>query len=169
MAKTNTINNNQNLTELISIWKKFLEKNNNWEQLVQGTPPKQSGCGIIYELGNPLKRPNENFSIADMRKILFAESHYHPDDNYEFYFALQGSALIVVGRKEMNVTLGDVVIIPPNTAHFALPDRDFIIAVVNTPPFKSENYIVVSATNHKVKFDKKQFEALCEKNKEQSL
>ena len=50
--------------------------------------PKPTGCGPVYELKNPIERPNESFAIADMREIQVAEPHYHPET--EIYFVLEG-------------------------------------------------------------------------------
>lgn len=155
--------NRSTIDTLISAWQTFLNKNNNWEELIKDVAPKQSGCGILYELHNPLKRPNEDFAIADMRQLSFAEPHYHPEDNYEIYFVLQGKASIVIGNKKRQVASGDVIIIPPLTAHYTIPDKHFVLAAVNTPPFKPENYIVVTDTNKELRFDRKMFGELCTK------
>ena len=142
--------------KIISSWQDFL-KNNGWQELIIGIAPKNSGCGLIYELPNFLNRPNEDFAIADMRNIKFAEPHYHPTGETEIYFVLSGTALIYVGGKENKVKAGDVIIIEPNNAHFTIPDKDFVIAAVNTPPFRPENYICLTETNHSVGFDLEKF------------
>src|SRR5260221_11704322 len=93
------------VNELTSEWQKFLD-DKNWEELIKNADPKQSGCGIIYELGNPLNRKDEDFAIADMRQLPFTEPHYHLDNDYEIFFVLQGKALYVVGYKELPVQTG---------------------------------------------------------------
>lgn len=144
------------VNEIVNAWQNFL-KSKNWKELIAGVTPKHIGCGIIYELPNFLNRAHESFAIADMREILFSEPHYHPHEDIEIYFVLQGTAHIVVGKNESFVSQGDVIIIPPNTAHFTIPDNEFVIAAVNTPPFKPEHYIVITETNPLVDFDQEQF------------
>lgn len=134
----------------------------NWQQLVEDVTPKQTGCGPVYELPNPIERPNENFAIADMRTIHFAEPHYHVET--EIYFVLQGNGLIVIGGKEQEISKGTVVTIPSNIAHFTIPKENLVLAVINTPPFKQENYIVLQASNKKVGFDKDQLDMLLKHN-----
>lgn len=150
------INKKAYVDEIIMSWQHYINANN-WKKLISGVTPKHTGCGTIYELPNFLNRPNESFAIADMRAIPFSEPHYHPGEDIEIYFVLQGSAHIFVGKSERSVYPGDVVIIPPNIAHFAIPDYEFIIAAVNTPPFKPEHYIVVTQTNPAVNFDYDKF------------
>ena len=146
------------MNEIILAWQIYLNTVSNWKNLVNGIDPKITGCGFIYELSNPIYRPNESFAIADMSNLAFAEPHYHPET--EIYFILQGSGLIVIGGQERTVQKGSVVIIPSNIAHFTIPENNLVIAVVNTPPFKPENYYPLTQENAIVKFDKQQFERL---------
>lgn len=148
--------NTNNFDKLIFSWQDFL-KHNIWQKLIAGIPPKKSGCGLIYELPNFLNRPNESFAIVDMRNIKFAEPHYHPTGETEIYFVLCGTARIFVGGIENKVKSGDVIIIEPNKAHFTIPDKDFVIAAVNTPPFKPASYISLTKTDHSVGFDLEKF------------
>jgi len=73
---------------------------------------------------------------------------------------LQGSGIVVVGGNECNVQKSSVVIIPSNIAHFTIPEKDLVMAVINTPPFNPENYYPLTQENTAVKFDKAQFERL---------
>lgn len=93
-----------------------------------------------------------------MSNLGFAEPHNHPET--EIYFILHGSGLVVVGGQEQHVQKGSVVIIPSNIAHFTIPEKDLVMAVINTPPFKPENYYPLTQENSAVKFDKAQFERL---------
>ncbi|HUD11942.1 MAG TPA: AraC family ligand binding domain-containing protein [Candidatus Saccharimonadia bacterium] len=145
---------------LISAWRNYLATHFSWQAQIKGHGPIPTGCGLLYELPNPLARPGEDFAIADMRHIPFAEPHYHPKPNYEIYFVLQGTALVVNGTNERQVKPGDVVLIEPDHAHFTIPDENFVIAVVNTPPFKPEIYITVTESDPSVKFDQNQFARL---------
>ncbi len=151
--------NSIEIDQLIHAWQKFLS-NHTWQELTQNVDPIHGGCGPVYELPNYLNRENENLAIVDMRNIKVAEPHYHPHENIEVYFVLQGTARVIVGRNERFVQVGDVVIIPPNKAHFTFPDENYVIACVNTPPYKPENYIPLYETNEAVEFDREYFESM---------
>jgi mannose-6-phosphate isomerase-like protein (cupin superfamily) len=146
------------LQATITAWQNFLNQND-WQKLIDGVNPKQSDC-LVYELSNFLDRPNEDFAIADMRQIQFSEPHYHPDKDIEIYFVIQGSALTVIGNKELNVATGDVIVIPPYNVHYAIPDKNFVIAVVNIPPFNPKNYIVATNNDPSINFNQEQFNRL---------
>lgn len=145
--------------ESVTTWSEFL-KNNSWQDMIVGRKPESCGCGLVYDLPNYLNRPGESFALADMRGITYSEPHYHSAGVTEIYFFLQGEALVVVGGKEMHATVGTVIVTPPLTAHYVIPDKECVLAVVNVPAFRIEDYHVVTETNHTVGFDKKQFERL---------
>ncbi len=115
---------------------------------------------MIYELGNPTNRQNEDYAIADMRHLRVAEPHYHPVGEIEIYYVLQGSGLLILGGKEQRLSKDSLVVIPPLTAHFTLADKELVLAAVNSPAFKPEGYIVLNESNKEVGFDKRQFERL---------
>ncbi len=144
--------------EIVGVWQNYLKVGIHWQDLIMGVRPIRGGCGDIYELTNPIKRPNESFAIADMRSLPFAEPHYHVET--EIYFVLQGKGLVVVGGEELRVQKNSVIVIPPNIAHFTVPDEDIVLAVVNTQPFIAEHYIVVKDSREDIKFDKQQFDKL---------
>ncbi len=163
LVEGNTMNNAVDLqedayiTQTINAWQTYMNTKTNWRELVGDVVPKHTGNGAIYELPNFLNRPNESFAVCDMRELLISEPHYHPDNDIEIYFVLEGSARVVVGNNEHCVNKGDVVIIPSNTAHFTIPNDEFVMGIVNTPPFKFESYIVVNQTNSDVNFDYEHF------------
>ncbi|QQR49812.1 cupin domain-containing protein [bacterium] len=148
---------------LIFFWQQTI-KNLNWENLIKETTPKNVGCGLVYELNTIKGLGAESFAIADMRHIACAEPHYHDNNETEIYFVLQGSALVVITDQELHVTTGDVIVIEPYKAHFTIPDKNFIIAAVNTPPFNPQNYIPLSETNHSVGFDLEKFNQIIMQN-----
>lgn len=148
------------MEEVVAAWKPYLDAVEDWHQVVEGVEPKPTGCGPVYELPNPVNRPNESFAIADMRELEVTEPHYHANGETEIYVVLQGLGTIVVGMKEQRIEKGSVIVTPPDTTHFTIPDSDLVLAVINTPPFKPENYVVVSETDHKVGFDQEQFARL---------
>jgi len=150
----------EQMDDVIRTWKPFLDALEDWQQLVAGIEPKSTGCGPVYELANPIDRPNESFAIADMSKLEVSEPHYHPNGETEIYIVLQGLGLTVVGGKEQEIQKGSVVITPPDTAHFTIPKSELILAVINTPPFQPENYVPISETNTDVGFDREQFQRL---------
>jgi len=145
---------------VLDAWKPYLHAVQEWEKLVQGVEPKATGCGPVYELPNPINRPNESFAIADMTNLKAAEPHYHANGETEIYYVLQGSGLVVVGRKEHQVQRDSMIVTQPDTAHFTIPITDLVLAVINTPPFKPENYIVLAESRNDVNFDYEQFARL---------
>jgi mannose-6-phosphate isomerase-like protein (cupin superfamily) len=142
---------------LIAAWQPFFNTFN-WQEIITNYPPKKCGCGLVYELPNFLDRPNESCAIADMRDLPFAEPHYHPE--LEIYFVLEGSATLVIGTTAYQVKKGDSIVIPPNKAHFTIPDSNFIIGVINTPPFNANNYVALTESNSQTEFDYQQFKEL---------
>jgi mannose-6-phosphate isomerase-like protein (cupin superfamily) len=148
------------IQQLLAAWRPYIDSIDDWQRIAHMVEPMATGCGPVYELANPLHRPDEDFSMCDMRNLSFAEPHYHPAGNWEIYFVLQAGAVVVLGAEERNVTKGDVIVIPPNTAHFTVPDKDFVIAMVNTPPFKPEIYITLTESKSDVQFDYEQFKRL---------
>lgn len=145
--------------ELVKVWQEYL-RTADWQQLIKGITPKNTNCGPIYDIPNPINRPNESFAIADMRAIPFAAPHYHTGGESEIYFCLQGSGTVVLGGKTRPFKPGDVEVTPPETAHYTIPDKDLVLAVVNTPPFDSHNVIDLTDSNPAVDFDKAQFDQL---------
>lgn len=149
------------MQDRIEAWQTFLRKPEyHWQALIAGTPSRDSNCGVVYELENFLADPNEGFAIVDMRNLAFAEPHYHAHDESEIYIVLQGSACVVVGNQEHHVSEGDVVVTPANTAHYVIPDDQFVIAVINTPPFDPKKYVKLINTDTSVAFDHDQFDRL---------
>ena len=147
------------IQEVVQTWKAYTDSIQDWHQLIVDIEPKVGGCGLVYELTNPIERPDESFAIADMSSLEVAEPHYHPDGVTEIYIVLEGLGLTVVGGKEQEVRPGDVVVTPPNTAHFTVPDS-LVLAVINTPPFQEGDYIPLTDTDERVLFDRAQFERL---------
>jgi mannose-6-phosphate isomerase-like protein (cupin superfamily) len=148
------------MEEVVAAWRPYLDGIEDWQQVVKDIEPKPTGCGPVYELPNPIDRPNESFAIADMRELEIAEPHYHANGETEIYVVLQGLGTIVVGMKEQRIEKGSVIVTPPDTTHYTIPDSDLVLAVVNTPPFKPENYVVVKETDHDFGFDQEQLERL---------
>lgn len=149
------------IEQVIQVWGDYVGTIQDWQALTEDIAPKQSGCGPIYEMPNPIPgRPEEDFCIADMRNLAVTDPHYHPEGVTEIYFVIQGLGKIMVGHKEEDVAAGSVVVMPPRTAHYTVPAGDLVIAVVNTPPFTPESYISIGETDESVQFDKNQFEQL---------
>lgn len=144
------------LASCVEAWDTFLQQID-WQDLAYNRQAESCGCGLIYELPNLLARDGESLALADMRFIPYTEPHYHSEGVYEIYFIMQGSGLVVVGEQEYTVQKGDVVIIPPLTAHYVIPAQDLVLAVVNNPPFCIEDYHVLNETNPHVSFDMNRF------------
>jgi len=148
------------LSELVAETQIFLELNSDWRQLVGNTPPKATNCGPVYELETQSGCSSFGFAIADMRGIGVASPHYHTNGETEIYFVLEGSGHVVLRGKERIVKKGDVVVIPPDTAHYVFSIKGLVLAVVNQPPFNPKNCIDLTESDPEVKFDLEQFQLL---------
>ncbi len=152
--------NKPEIEELITAWQQYIAGMGDWQKVVENVTPKQTYCGPIYEPTSPLHRPNESFAISDMRNVKVAEPHYHMGGETEVYFVLSGSGLTVVGGEELQVRAGDVIVTPPETAHFTIPKENLVMLVINTPPFNPENNIHVDETKPEIKYDHEQYKKL---------
>lgn len=145
----------------IKAWQAFLNRpENNWQKLIADKLARNSNCGVVYELENFLGDQNEGFAIVDMCNLAFAEPHYHLHDEIEIYIVVHGSACVVVGKEERHVVVGDVIVTPARMAHYVISDDQFVIAVVNTPPFDPKKYVRLTQTDESVSFDYEQFTCL---------
>lgn len=133
------------MNEVVGAWQEYLGGVSDWEELVKGVEPKVGGCGLVYELPNPIDRPDESFAIADMRQLELSDPHKHINGETEIYFVLQGVGKIAVSSEIKELTKGTVIVTPPDTVHITLPGEDLVLAVVNTPPFELDNYVSVAA------------------------
>lgn len=133
-----------NMNEVVGAWQGYLDSAPHWEKLVEGIEPKVGGCGLVYEVSNPIDRPDESFAIADMRSLDVSEPHKHINGETEIYFVLEGVGKIAVGTQVQDLQPGTVIVTPPDTMHVTLPNKDLVLAVVNTPPFELDNYVVVN-------------------------
>ena len=138
------------IQETVDAWSDYLETVADWQQLVEGVKHKVGGCGNVYELPNPIDRPDESFAIADMRALDLAEPHKHINDETEIYFVLQGVGQISVGSEISSLYRGASIVTPPDTVHITKPRKGLVLAVVNTPPFNVENYVVVDPNERAV-------------------
>lgn len=147
---------------MLDAWQPYVASVADWQTLIQGVEPKATGCGPVYELGNPLNRPNESFAVADMRGVAYAHPHYHANGEVEIYFVLQGSGRVVVGSEIREVQKGSVVVTPSSTAHYALPDKTqgLVLALVNTPSFNPLNNIEITETDAAHSYDHELFTRL---------
>jgi mannose-6-phosphate isomerase-like protein (cupin superfamily) len=150
--------NDKAIETIVTAWKTYFATAD-WREMVRGVTPVPNGCGQLYEIDNPIDRPQESVAIADMRKLAVGEPHYHPAPCVEVYIALEGSGNVVIGGKEHRFDAGAALVVPPDTAHFTIP-YGLVIAVINTPPFKPENYVPLTGSDPRVHFDKTQFENL---------
>ena len=83
------MNSSNNIHTIVQIWQSYLDTISDWRQLISGITPKECGCGLVYELSNPLSRATESFAIADMSNLAFAEPHYHPETEIYFCYSLK--------------------------------------------------------------------------------
>lgn len=143
--------------KVIQKWQQYLHTIEDWKNLVNHIIPKECGCGLVYELPHISNSKNESFAIADMSNLLISEPHYHPE--LEIYFILQGTGLVLVGNTEYSVQKNSIVVIAPNIAHYTVPEKNLVMAVVNMPPFNAQNYVPLMDDNAQVQFSKKRFDS----------
>ncbi len=148
------------MDEIVNAWKKYADSLDDWQSVVDGVEPKQTACGPVYEPPSPLKERSETFAISDMRGVRVAYPHYHKNGETEIYYVIQGSGLTVVGGEEIPVKKGSVVVTPPNTTHFTIPEHDLVMVVINSPSFNASNIVEPTETDPTVKFDKTQYDKL---------
>jgi quercetin dioxygenase-like cupin family protein len=71
----------------------------------------------------------------------------HQHSNYESFFVTKGRGMVVIGKNWVSVKEGDVVTIPPLTAHWMEPDPDNTMEgllwyheqPLNTPAFSKQD------------------------------
>jgi mannose-6-phosphate isomerase-like protein (cupin superfamily) len=148
------------IEEVLAVWQPYVATIKDWQKLIEGVEAKQTYCGPVYEPASPISRPNESFAICDMREVKVAEPHYHANGETEIYFVLSGTGLTVVGGKELQIKAGDIIVTPPETAHFTIPKEDLVIVIINTPPFNPKNNIHVAESRAAISYDHEQFKKL---------
>jgi mannose-6-phosphate isomerase-like protein (cupin superfamily) len=146
-----------NLNDLILRWQNVLN-GKKWQDLIKSaTFIADGGCGRVHILKTLSERKNEDFVIADMSELTVSHPHYHPAGFTEIYFILAGKGIVVVDDQPKIVKVGDVVVIPPMTSHYTIPnhtDGEYAVGVV-TPPFTQKCYKSLPHPN--VKFDKNMY------------
>lgn len=149
---------------LIAAWQNYLDQPDSWQGRIKDVTPRKTGCGLVYELGNPLDRPDEDLAIVDMRLLAYTEPHCH-NISSEIYFVLQGEGYVVVGADQHLIQQKSVVVVPVRLGHFIIPHHDLVEAVVNTPPFSPDDYIPLDQSDQTVHFDKNLFTTLVTERK----
>jgi len=138
------------MREVVEVWQEYLGTAQNWQTLVENIEPKVGSCGLVYEVPNPIERPGESFAIADMRELELSEPHKHINGETEIYIVIQGVGKIAVGGDIHDLKPGVFIVTPPDTVHITLPSKDLVLAVVNTPPFELDNYVVADLSEEAV-------------------
>lgn len=89
----------------------------------------QGSCGIRKKLllgGN-----DRQFAVSQVQ-IRDARPHFHKT-TWELYIIQEGSGIIRLDGVDHRVGKGDVVEIPPNIVHEAIPDGEMTVLVVMSP------------------------------------
>ena len=91
--------------------------------------------------GGYLELANE-FEVAVGGEVF---PHTHP--THEFYFVMRGGGVMIVGDESRDVTVGDLVHIPPDTVHSLRTTGDepvhcfcFAVGVKDAPPIDYTNH-----------------------------
>jgi mannose-6-phosphate isomerase-like protein (cupin superfamily) len=151
------MSSNHEVDEVVAAWTAYTDTIQDWKSLVEGIEPKQTDCGPVYDVPNPIDRPNDSFAIADMRNLEITGPHYHTNGETEIYIVLTGLGRLFVGYDETELKPGVVSVTPLDTTHFTIPTENLVLAVVNTPPFNPDNAVSVTETDTEHKFDAKQY------------
>ncbi|HUS25970.1 MAG TPA: hypothetical protein VMY99_01315 [Nevskiaceae bacterium] len=139
------------INEVMEVWGDYISTIDDWELMVKGIEPKVGGCGLVYEVPNPIDRPQESFAIADMRQLELSEPHSHANGEVEIYFIIAGVGKIAVeGENIQDLSPGARIYTPSGKFHITLPGEGLVMAVVNTPPFNLDNYIPLSPDEESV-------------------
>lgn len=145
------------IDEVIKVWKSYIGQLESWQELVKNIQPKATGCGTLYDIPDPVNRPNESLAIADMRNLRFTWPHYHTKGETEIYIVISGNGEIVVGNEVLAVEKGSVVVTLPDTAHYTLPKDNLVLAVINNPPFDPSSSVDVTESDPAVSYDHDRF------------
>lgn len=153
----------KNIDEVVDVWGAYVDSIQDWQSLVSGIAPKSTPCGPVYDIpitAEMSNRVNESFAISDMRNVSVAEPHYHTNGETEIYIVITGTGTTYVGGEPQELKPGVAVVTFPEIAHFTIPEKDLVLAVVNTPPFNPHNVVDITESDARVGFDKEQFESL---------
>jgi mannose-6-phosphate isomerase-like protein (cupin superfamily) len=100
---------------------------------------------VIYELlGRDFSEPTEMHSVAHVVISPGKASllHVHPDAE-ESYYIMRGTARIRVGDEELDITPGQIVLIPPGKPHKIsnIDEKDLEFLAVCVPAWEPENTV----------------------------
>ena len=148
-------------TSIVAAWKDIVLSIDDWKAAVAAVTPEDSPSGVVYDLPDFAPGRPESFAIVDLRAIGKAggvdEPHYHANGEVEVHIPIAGSSKANIGGQERTFTVGDVVVINSEIAHFFVPDEDYVVGVVSLPSFDPENYVPVTPEApgpNTVKFDR---------------
>lgn len=90
---------------------------------------EQGTCGTRKQLlaGNKQRQ----FAVSQV-VIHNARPHFHKH-TWELYIVQKGQGTLILDGIAMNIKEGDVIEIPPNVVHQAIPDREMTVLVVMSP------------------------------------
>jgi mannose-6-phosphate isomerase-like protein (cupin superfamily) len=92
-----------------------------------------------------------------MRDVKVTGAEYHIGET-ELHLPISGSARMWVDGEEKEIIPGQVIAVEPETPHFIIPNKDYVVAVVSLPSFNPENLIPIEAETQlpeNMKFDTK--------------
>lgn len=95
---------------------------------------------VFFGPPNYLQDEDTSFRIADLRDMDASEPHYHIDET-EIYYVMEGEAYISIAEEISHIRKDQVIVTPPETAHFLFGIRGLVLGVINTPEFSSARQI----------------------------
>lgn len=100
----------------------------------------------IRELMHPSSHANSNQSLAEATVPAGVQTQLHLHMNSEeIYFITHGNGLMTLGHQQFQVTVGDSILIPANTAHQILNKQheDLIFLCICSPAYSHEDTILL--------------------------
>jgi hypothetical protein len=78
--------------------------------------------------------------MTDIKEVVGAWQEYLAEvDDWQSLVA----GRIAVGSEVRSIAECDSIVTSPDTVHITLSNNQLVLAVVNTPPFNADNYVVV--------------------------
>ncbi len=97
-------------------------------------------CGAIKVLSTGADNQMGSLAIATITAPTVP--HYHKVIN-EFYFVLRGHGKLIVGGRMFPLASGALAIIPPNLAHYTIPEKRMEVAAFASPPWHEDDQFVL--------------------------
>ncbi len=139
------------IEKTVSAWKSFLSETDLRALMDTAKDPEATDDGVIYEVETPSELSGD-FAVVDMKGVKVDTPHLHQDhdngdEETEVHFAMEGSAMMSVGDGLIELQSGDVYVVSPRTAHFIIPNGNFVDGVLSLPGYDPDKQISIDLQN----------------------